>query len=178
MLHVVLHSSLKGHHCREKGFAPAAKVHGYERTFFGTVKPAVVHPTFGQSSAVCPTQAQDTTEEHVPPSCTSRAVCSQTGAASSLRSSPAVRRGSLRAPRQASRCLPAGPEPARAASAQGTACSSPIRCCLQLGLETKTKTLPKQLEADQNECRNMSGPVSRHPSCFPPSPSRAPTMNQ
>lgn len=117
VLHVVLHSPLKGHHCLEKGFAAAAKVHGYERTIFGTVKPAVVHPTFGQSSAVCPTQAQDTTEEHVPPSCTSWAICLQTYAASSLRSSPAVQRDSLRAPQQASCCVPAGPEPARAASA-------------------------------------------------------------
>lgn len=60
---------------------------------------------------------------------------------------------------------------------QGTARSSPIRCCLQLDLEIKTKTLPKQLETDQNECRNLSGPVSRHPSCFSPSPSQVPTMN-
>lgn len=113
MLHIVLHSSRRGHHCQERGFATAAEVHGCKRSFlaplswqWGIPPPA--------TSALWPceprTPLRSTFQLVAHPEPSARP-------ASALLSSPTVQRDSLRTPQQAPRCVPAGPEPRRAASA-------------------------------------------------------------
>lgn len=55
VLHVALHSSLKGQHCRGRGFATAAKVHGREHIFWASLSQQRCIPPSAkaQLSALC-----------------------------------------------------------------------------------------------------------------------------